>query len=220
MLAERPAEASGRAAVLVNGLGATKYEELFALFGDVAELLEKADVELVGPEVGELVTSLDMAGCSLSVTWLDEELERLWLAPADTPAFRRGNAEVSERFTTRRTAHGQRSPTSVAVEASEESIAAAAVPAGPWPRCTAAVEEHKEHLGRIDAIAGDGDHGIGMSRGVEGRRGGRRARPRAACRRCWPRPGPRSGTRPAGPAASSGGCCSTASARASATPTR
>ena len=99
VLAERPAEASGRAAVLVNGLGATKYEELFALFGDVAELLEQADVELVAPEVGELVTSLDMAGCSLSVTWLDAVLERLWLAPADTPAFRRGNAVLGERFT-------------------------------------------------------------------------------------------------------------------------
>ena len=62
-------------------------------------LLEAAGVELVAPEVGELVTSLDMAGCSLSVTWLDEELERLWLAPADTPAFRRGSAVASERFT-------------------------------------------------------------------------------------------------------------------------
>ena len=35
------------------------------------------------PEVGELVTSLDMAGCSLSVTWLDEELEGHWVAPAE-----------------------------------------------------------------------------------------------------------------------------------------
>ncbi len=42
------------------------------------------------PEVGELVTSLDMAGCSLSITWLDDELERYWTAPADTASFRRG----------------------------------------------------------------------------------------------------------------------------------
>ncbi len=164
VLAERPPEASGRAAVLVNGLGATKYEELFALFGDVADLLDKADVELVGPEVGELVTSLDMAGCSLSVTWLDEELERLWLAPADTPAFRRGNTKVSERFTTRRTADDTVEET-VAAEASEESIAAAAVARRAVSALYAVVEEHKEYLGRIDAIAGDGDHGTGMSRG-------------------------------------------------------
>ena len=164
VLAERPEEAGGRAAVVVNGLGSTKYEELFTLYGDVAVLLEAAGVESVGPEVGELVTSLDMAGCSLSVTWLDEELERLWLAPAETPAFRRGRAVVSERFTTRRPVDDTVAD-EVTVEASEESIAAAAVARRAVAALYAVVEENKEHLGRIDAIAGDGDHGIGMSRG-------------------------------------------------------
>jgi D-erythrulose 4-kinase len=101
VLAERPDGASGRAAVLVNGLGATKYEELFVLYGHVNELLEAAGVVQVAPQVGELVTSLDMAGCSLSVTWLDEELEGYWVSPAETAAFRRGTAVVSEKFTTR-----------------------------------------------------------------------------------------------------------------------
>ena len=164
VLAERPKGVSGRAAVLVNGLGATKYEELFVLFGHVSELLEAAGVELVSPEVGELVTSLDMAGCSLSVTWLDDELEGYWLAPADTPAFRRGTAVASEKFTTRRAGPGDIAE-KVAAEASEESIAAAAVARKAVDAIYAVVEENKEYLGRIDAIAGDGDHGIGMSRG-------------------------------------------------------
>jgi D-erythrulose 4-kinase len=164
VLAERPDNASGRAAVLVNGLGATKYEELFALYGHVNDLLEAAGVVQVAPEVGELVTSLDMAGCSLSVTWLDEELEGYWLAPADTPAFRRGNAVVSERFTTRRVGVGQVAE-EAAEEASEPSIAAAAVARKAVDAIYATVEENKEYLGQIDAIAGDGDHGIGMSRG-------------------------------------------------------
>lgn len=43
---------------------------------------------------GELVTSLDMAGCSLTVMWLDEELERLWTSPADTPAYRKGRRHL------------------------------------------------------------------------------------------------------------------------------
>ena len=47
--------------------------------------------QIVEPEVGELVTSFDMAGLSLTLFWLDDELERLWAAPADTPAFRKGN---------------------------------------------------------------------------------------------------------------------------------
>jgi dihydroxyacetone kinase len=164
VLAERPDDASGRAAVLVNGLGSTKYEELFALFGDVAELLEPADVVLVQPEVGELVTSLDMAGCSLSVTWLDEELEGYWVAPADTPAFRRGTAVASERFTERREVVAQVEETA-SIEASDESRAAAEVARRAVTVLYETIEEHKEYLGQIDAIAGDGDHGIGMSRG-------------------------------------------------------
>jgi D-erythrulose 4-kinase len=166
VLVERPEGASGRAAVLVNGLGATKYEELFALYGHVNELLEAAGVVQVAPEVGELVTSLDMAGCSLSVTWLDEELEGYWLAPAETAAFRRGTAVTSEKFTTRRTGVGHVAQ-AVTVEATEESIAAAAIARKAVDAIYVTVEENKEYLGRIDAIAGDGDHGIGMSRGAK-----------------------------------------------------
>jgi D-erythrulose 4-kinase len=166
VLAERPEGVSGRAAVLVNGLGATKYEELFVLYGRVNRLLEEAGVVQVAPEVGELVTSLDMAGCSLSITWLDEELEGYWAAPADTAAFRRGTAVTSEKFTTRRTGAGHVAQV-VTAEASEESIAAAAIARKAVDAIYATVEENKEYLGRIDAIAGDGDHGIGMSRGAK-----------------------------------------------------
>jgi dihydroxyacetone kinase len=164
VLAERPEGVSGRAAVLVNGLGATKYEELFVLYGHVSDLLTDAGVELIAPEIGELVTSLDMAGCSLSITWLDEELEGYWVAPADTPAFRRGTPVVNERFTTRRSGTAQVFETETA-EASEESIAAAAIARKAVDAIYATVEDNKDYLGRIDAIAGDGDHGIGMSRG-------------------------------------------------------
>ena len=164
VLTERPESASGRAAVLLNGLGATKYEELFALYGHVNELLEAEGVVQVLPEVGELVTSLDMAGCSLSVTWLDDELEGYWVAPADTPAFRRGIAVASEKFTTRRASADQVAE-NVTADASEESIAASVVARKAVDAIYATVEENKEYLGRLDAIAGDGDHGIGMSRG-------------------------------------------------------
>jgi dihydroxyacetone kinase len=164
VLAERPAEASGRAAVVLNGLGATKYEELFVLYGDVAELLTAAGVELVAPEVGEVVTSLDMAGCSLSVTWLDSELERCWLAPADTPAWRRGVAAPAARSGRRRPVAAA-STSTVVEEASEASVAAAAVARRAVAALHEVVEEHKDELGQLDAVAGDGDHGIGMSRG-------------------------------------------------------
>ena len=166
VLAERPAGADGRAAVVLNGLGATKYEELFVLYADVADLLEQAGVRAVMPEVGELVTSLDMAGCSLSVTWLDDELEELWTAPADTPAFRRGESARSALFTRRHVSEGDEEAAQSA-EASEVSLAAAAVARVAVRAISTTVETHKTYLGEIDAVAGDGDHGIGMSRGAK-----------------------------------------------------
>ena len=89
ILADQPGPGR-KVTVLLNGLGRTKYEELFVLWAHVARLLRESGLELVEPEVGELVTSLDMAGCSLTVTWLDDELERFWHAPADTPAYKKG----------------------------------------------------------------------------------------------------------------------------------
>ena len=58
---------------------------------EIEALLTAAGLEIVEPECGELVTSLDMSGLSLTLFWLDEELEQFWSAPADTPAFRKGN---------------------------------------------------------------------------------------------------------------------------------
>jgi dihydroxyacetone kinase len=107
---------------------------------------------------------MDMAGCSLSVTWLDSELEALWTAPADTPAFRRGRSATESRFTERRAVLDD-----VAVEASEHaseaSIAAAAVARRAVRALADTMEQQKDHLGQLDSVAGDGDHGSGMARG-------------------------------------------------------
>lgn len=84
VLAEKPAGSGDRVTAILNGLGTTKYEELFVVWRTVAALLKDEGLQVVAPEVGELVTSLDMAGCSLTVVFLDEELERLWCAPTDT----------------------------------------------------------------------------------------------------------------------------------------
>ena len=111
------------------------------------------------------MTSLDMAGCSLSVTWLDEELERLWSAPADTPAFRRGNAVVSRAVHRRREAADEAVTEQVEVEASRGLHGRRG---GGAQGGGGAVRHGGEEQGvsrRIDAVAGDGDHGIGMSRG-------------------------------------------------------
>jgi dihydroxyacetone kinase len=89
VLADAPPDAGSRVAVLLNGLGSTKYEELFVLFKDIHAQLKDAGLMLHDPYVGEFVSSLNMAGCSLSLLWLDDELQLLHDAPAATPAFTR-----------------------------------------------------------------------------------------------------------------------------------
>ncbi len=87
VLSDPPEDAGERAAVLLNGLGSTKYEELFVLYREVEDRLRSEGIEIHHPFVDEMVTSLDMAGCSLSLMWLDDELQQLHDAPASTPAF-------------------------------------------------------------------------------------------------------------------------------------
>jgi D-erythrulose 4-kinase len=168
VLAEKPTGAGDRVAVILNGLGRTKYEELFVVWGTAATLLRDAGCVLVRPEVGELVTSLDMAGCSLTVMWLDEELERLWLAPADTPTFRRGAVSGSGSGPRRSVeelaaAHEAARP----AQADEAGQRAAVVVAEVLDALATTLADAEPELGRIDAVAGDGDHGRGMAKGSE-----------------------------------------------------
>jgi phosphoenolpyruvate---glycerone phosphotransferase subunit DhaK len=74
----------------VNGMGATPLLELYLMYGEVVKLLEKAGVTVTRSLVGSYITSLDMAGCSLTLLKLDEEMRRLWDAPVLTPALRWG----------------------------------------------------------------------------------------------------------------------------------
>jgi dihydroxyacetone kinase len=164
LVRERPKDASGRIAVLLNGLGATKYEELFVLWRGVETALGEYGLTIVAPEVGEFVTSLDMAGCSLTLTWLDQGLESFWLAPAETPAFRRGPEIPTEPA----------APLQIAAEdvatlspGSSESRAHARCIAALLGQIAEAMKAAEEYLGRIDAQAGDGDHGHAMSRGSQ-----------------------------------------------------
>lgn len=165
LLAEKPADAGDRVAVILNGLGGTKYEELFVLWKNLRPLFADAGLEIVLPEVGELVTSLDMGGASLTITWLDGELEELWCAPADTPGFRRGAVAELPAFERLGTAAGE-AVAAETTEADADSVAAGAIAREILDAMLAVVTEHETELGRIDAVAGDGDHGSGMVRGL------------------------------------------------------
>lgn len=154
-----------RVAVILNGLGSVKYEELFVVYRRVAQLLAEEGLEVVEPEVGEFVTSFNMAGASLTLMWLDDELETFWRAPANAPAFRKGSVIPAEPLSAVEMALPQQDEVPAATPASQQAA-----------RCVLSVvkaiadviEENCEELGRIDAVAGDGDHGIGMARGSLG----------------------------------------------------
>jgi dihydroxyacetone kinase len=162
LVAEAPEAAGTRVGVILNGLGSTKQEELFVLWVAVAAELRATGLTAVAPLVGEYVTSLDMEGCSLTLIWLDAELETFWLAPCDTAALRIGALEAA---------------LPVEDEAADIAEAASWPPATPpsqaagkliataFARLAAALKEAEAELGRIDAQAGDGDHGQGMARG-------------------------------------------------------
>ncbi|MEU1288335.1 dihydroxyacetone kinase subunit DhaK [Kitasatospora sp. NPDC005856] len=74
---------------LLNGLGATPLLELYVVYGEVAARLAERGIAVARSLVGNYVTSLDMAGFSLTLTKADPELLELWDAPVDTPALKR-----------------------------------------------------------------------------------------------------------------------------------
>ena len=83
---------SGRDGVIVfmNGMGATPMIELYVMYNEVANILAKAGIPIARSLVGPYITSLDMAGCSVTLVKADDEILRLWDAPVRTPGLRWG----------------------------------------------------------------------------------------------------------------------------------
>jgi dihydroxyacetone kinase-like protein len=76
--------------VFVNGMGATPLIELYVMYNEVTAILERAGVGIARSLVGSYFTSLDMAGCSITLLKADDEFLRLWDHPVNTPALRKG----------------------------------------------------------------------------------------------------------------------------------
>ncbi|UYN83367.1 MAG: dihydroxyacetone kinase subunit DhaK [Microcella sp.] len=76
--------------VMLNGMGGTPMIELYLMYGEVAAILEKHGVTVARTLLGNYITSLDMAGCSVTVLRADDEMLSLWDAPVETPGLRWG----------------------------------------------------------------------------------------------------------------------------------
>ncbi|WOF22391.1 dihydroxyacetone kinase family protein [Microbacterium betulae] len=168
LLGERPddvpAAEGARVGVILNGLGSVKGEELFVVYGAVAELLEAEGLTIVDPEVGEYATSFEMAGISLTLFWLDDDLEQAWTSPAYAAAYRKGAVRPSGP----RLDDDARDPveTEDVAPSADGSAEAGRIVSAAIAAVRDVIDRDADELGRLDAIAGDGDHGIGMQRGA------------------------------------------------------
>ena len=81
---------SGPVIVMLNGMGGTPLLELYLMYGEVAKIIDKARITVARNLVGNYITSLEMAGCSVTLLRADQELIRLWDAPVSTAGLRWG----------------------------------------------------------------------------------------------------------------------------------
>ena len=85
--ADMPLHAGSEVSVMVNGLGATPMEELLILYRAVHQRLQSRGVRVYMPHIGEFATSMEMAGCSVTLFLLNDEFKMLLRAPASTPFY-------------------------------------------------------------------------------------------------------------------------------------
>ena len=90
ILADLPFAAGDAVLAFVNGMGGTPLIELYVMFNEVARILDRAGVRSPARWSGPYITSLDMAGCSVTLLKVDDDLLALWDAPVSTPALRWG----------------------------------------------------------------------------------------------------------------------------------
>jgi dihydroxyacetone kinase-like protein len=90
ILDDLPLQSGDRVLAFVNGMGGTPLLELYVVYRKLAEMLDGRGVTIARNLVGSYITSLEMAGCSITLLKLDDELIRLWDAPVHTPALRWG----------------------------------------------------------------------------------------------------------------------------------
>ncbi|HET9738178.1 MAG TPA: dihydroxyacetone kinase subunit DhaK [Solirubrobacteraceae bacterium] len=83
-----PFESGDRVLAFVNGMGGTPLIELYVVYRELNRFLEGRGITIERRLIGNYITSLEMAGCSITLLKLDDELTRLWDAPADTPGLR------------------------------------------------------------------------------------------------------------------------------------
>jgi dihydroxyacetone kinase-like protein len=90
IISDLPYRSGDNVLLFVNGLGGTPQIELYIVFRKAAEIAKKAGLKITRHFIGSYITSLEMAGTSITMLKLDDQLTQLWDAPVLTPALRWG----------------------------------------------------------------------------------------------------------------------------------
>jgi phosphoenolpyruvate---glycerone phosphotransferase subunit DhaK len=90
ILEDLPFQSGDSVLAFVNGMGGTPLIELYIVYNELAKILKGHNIAISRKLVGSYITSLEMAGCSITLVKLDDELTKLWDAPVLTPALRWG----------------------------------------------------------------------------------------------------------------------------------
>jgi phosphoenolpyruvate---glycerone phosphotransferase subunit DhaK len=90
ILADLPYRRGDSVIAFVNGMGGTPLIELYLMYHEVNRILTGQGITIARSLVGSYITSLEMAGCSVTLLRVDDEVLRLWDAPVSTPALRWG----------------------------------------------------------------------------------------------------------------------------------
>lgn len=190
VLPDLPFAAGDRVAVLISGLGATPVMEQYILYGEVAQRLQQCGITVAVNFVGNLFTSLEMFGVTLTVMKLDEQLEACLKAPCHAVGLTVvGEAGAQTGFVAGKVA-GQVSsgggstgaPSAAIAQSTRLATAASTAPARavvgaalPMAATGAVVRDlidtivaNRQYLSEIDGLIGDGDHGINMAKGFTG----------------------------------------------------
>jgi triose/dihydroxyacetone kinase / FAD-AMP lyase (cyclizing) len=177
VLPDLPFAAGDRAAVLISGLGATPVMEQYILYGEVARRLEAQGITVAFNQVGNLFTSLEMMGVTLTLMKLDDELETCLAHPCRCVGLTVAGDAASVRSYSGSATVGARAASSAASPSSAGNAAARTVSGasvalaeagGAVRDLIAAIVANRQYLSEIDGLIGDGDHGINMAKGFTG----------------------------------------------------
>lgn len=179
VLPDLPIVSGDRVAVLISGLGATPVMEQYILYGEVARRLADRGISVAFRLVGNLFTSLEMMGVTLTLMSLDDELEACLNAPCQSVGVTVAGAQGERSYHRREAgARADATPSAAPAAAAAAAGATARTVSGPSLALDGAggvvrelihtIVENRQYLSDIDGLIGDGDHGINMAKGFTG----------------------------------------------------